>query len=81
MLWLSEENSGGLPYSGSTETDWTVINPNQGSVGYHNNGTGRPIRFEVEDLKCICLSPISDSNGNNIHLFSLCLNCLNIIFL
>ncbi|XP_046448423.1 TBC1 domain family member 15-like [Daphnia pulex] len=63
MLWLSEENSAGLPYSGSTDTDWTVINPNQGSVGYHSNGTGRPIRFEVEDLKCICLSPISDSSG------------------
>jgi hypothetical protein len=69
MLWLSEENSAGLPYSGSTDTDWTVINPNQGSVGYHSNGTGRPIRFEVEDLKCICLSPISDSSGTCILIF------------
>ncbi|XP_057376662.1 TBC1 domain family member 15-like [Daphnia carinata] len=63
MLWLSEENIGGPPFSGSAETDWTVINPNQGSVGYHSNGIGRPIRFEVEDLKCICLSPLSESSG------------------
>lgn len=66
MVWLSEDNTGGPPCSGSQEADWTVINPNQGSVGYHSNGTGRPIRFEVEDLKCICLSPLSDSSGEHI---------------
>lgn len=66
MVWLSEDNTGGPPCSGSQEADWTVINPNQGSVGYHSNGTGRPIRFEVEDLKCICLSPLSDNSGKPI---------------
>ena len=65
-MWVSEDASVPLPTSGSHEPDWTVIDPNQGSAGYHNHSTqpnSRPIRFEVDDLKCICLSSLSETNG------------------
>jgi len=43
-----------------------VIDQNQGSVGYHNNVVTRPLHFEVDDLKCICLSSIADDTGKRV---------------
>lgn len=61
-MWLSDENS--AAFHGSQEQDWAVVDSSQGLAGYHN-GPGRPICFEVDDLKCIFLSSLSESNGNN----------------
>lgn len=63
LLWISED--GGATFSGSQEPDWTVIDENRVSAGYHSTSGGRPIRFEIEDLKCICLSSISEHSGIN----------------
>lgn len=60
ITWMSDDVNASLPPS--QETDWTVIDPNQGSAGYHSQNTGRPINFEVDDLKCICLSSLSENN-------------------
>lgn len=72
MTWTGEE-SHTTNLHGPHETDWTVIDSNQASVGYHSNGGMsssliRPIQFEVEDLKCIRLFSISDSG---IHFYNL----------
>jgi len=61
ITWMSDDVNASLPPS--QETDWTVIDPNQGSAGYHSQNTGRPINFEVDDLKCICLSSLSENSG------------------
>lgn len=60
-MWTSDDAS--VPVLPSQEADWTVIDPNQGSAGYCSQATGRPIHFEIEDLKCICLSSISENSG------------------
>lgn len=62
FFWKSDD-SAVSNFSGSNEPDWMVIDPNQGSVGYHNNAITRPLHFEVDDLKCICLSSIADDSG------------------
>jgi hypothetical protein len=62
LVWMSDD-SAVSNFPGSHEPDWTVIDPAQGSVTYQNCGSSRPIHFEVEDLKCICLSSIADSSG------------------
>lgn len=59
-MWLSDDNS--ATFHGSQEPDWAVVDSAQGSVGYHS-GPGRPIRFEVDDLKCIFLSSLSEHTG------------------
>ena len=75
MAWVGEDGHA-TNLAGAHESDWTVIDPGQGYVGYHStsNGSGqrsvaRPIRFEVQDLKCIRLSSIAE-NGKFQKLFS-----------
>lgn len=67
ITWMSEDSNNAPPPT-SQEPDWTVIaDPNQGSAGYHSSQpTGRPIHFDVEDLKCICLSSLAENHGKLI---------------
>jgi len=60
--WKSDDGAVSS-FSGSNDPDWMVIDPSQGSVGFNNHATCRPFHFEVDDLKCICLSSIADNSG------------------
>lgn len=64
--WVGEDAHTTM-FCGSNEPDWTVINANQG-VSYNYNVSGKPVRFEVEDLKCIHLSSIADNSSGNLLL-------------